>query len=98
MSYIQTLLNIWPTSGCSYHYRNVLSPVTGQGAVQLQQSLLGPLETAEVVRVEGQDHGEMVHTTQRDKRLNEDVLIRPVFQDLLRKNKKDFYWVLPLIK
>lgn len=76
------LLNIWPTSGFSYHDRNVLSPVTGQGAIQLQQSLLGPQETAEVGRVEGQDHGEVVHTAERDKRLNEDVLIRPVLQYL----------------
>lgn len=78
----QTLGNVWSTLGFSYHYRNVVSPVTGQRAVQLQQSVLGLQETAEVGRVEGHDHGEVVHPAKGQERLDEDVLIRPVFQDL----------------
>ncbi len=59
-----------------------MSPVTGQGAIQLQQSMLGPQEAAEVRRVQRHHHGDVVHTTQRKKGFDKDVLVRPFFQHL----------------
>lgn len=71
----------------SYHNSNVMSPVSGQGAIKLQQSMLGPQEAAKVGRVQGHHHGNVVHTAQWKKGLNQDVLVWLFFQHLKRKSK-----------
>lgn len=40
-----------------------MSPVTGQGAIHLQQGMLGPQKAAQVCRVQRHHHGDVVHAT-----------------------------------
>lgn len=68
----------------THHNGDIVPPVARQGAVQLEQGMLGFEKTAEVRRVQGHHHGEVVHATQRKKRLDKRVLIRPFFQHLQR--------------
>lgn len=70
----------------SYHNSNVMSPVKGQGPVQLQHSMLGPQEAAEVGRVQGHHHGDVVQTTQWQKGFHQDVLVQFFFQHLERES------------
>lgn len=47
-----------------YHDGDVVSPMTGQGAIQFKKSMLGLQEAAEVVAVQRHHHGDVVHTAQ----------------------------------
>lgn len=74
-------------SGVSDHQSDVLPPVARQRAVQLQQSMLGFQEAAEVKWVQSHHHGDVVHAPQREERLDEDVLVQPSDQNLERRRK-----------
>lgn len=63
-----------------------MSPVMGQGAVHLQQSMLGPEEAAQVGRVHCHHHGDVVHAARWKERLSEDVLVGNFFQHLKEKD------------
>lgn len=69
----------------SYHQGDVVPPVARQRAVQLQQSVLGFQKAAEVKRVQSHHHGDVVHTTQREEGLDEDVLVESVDENLESK-------------
>lgn len=64
----------------------------GQGAIQLQQSMLGPQEAAEVSRVQGHHHNDVVHTAQWKKGFDQDVLVWLFFQHLKRKSKTEYFF------
>lgn len=76
------------SGGVSYHQSDVMPPVARQRAVQLQQSMLGFQEAAEVKWVQSHHHGDVVHTAQREERLDEDVLVEPFNQNLERESTR----------
>lgn len=75
-------------SNFSHHNRDVMSPVAGQGTIQLQQSMLGFQEAAEVKWMQGHHHGDMVYPTQWEERLGENVLVWPFIQNLERNRRQ----------
>lgn len=65
-----------------------MPPVAGQRAVQLQQSMLGFQKAAEVKWVQSHHHGDVVHATQREERLDEGVLVETFNQNLERETTR----------